>query len=87
MKKFILLILTIILILCIASCSKATAEETASSYLFTRTNYIIDSGVMASIVVDHETGVNYIFYKAGYGGGLSPRYNADGSLYVSEESE
>jgi hypothetical protein len=37
-----------------------------------------------SIYVDEDTGVNYIFYKSGYGGGLSPRYNADGTLYVSE---
>lgn len=31
---------------------------------------------------DPKTGVHYLFYKEGYGGGLSVRYNADGSLMV-----
>lgn len=34
--------------------------------------------------VDPETGVNYVEYANTRGGGICPRYNADGSLYVSE---
>ena len=33
-------------------------------------------------VVDQETGVNYVYYSSH--GGITPRLNADGSLYVSE---
>lgn len=37
------------------------------------------------IFVDPETGVNYIVYEGYTGrGGITPRYNADGSLYVTE---
>lgn len=35
--------------------------------------------------VDKETGVNYIIATHGEGGiAIIPRYNADGSLYISE---
>lgn len=36
------------------------------------------------IFVDKETGVNYIVYEHYDRGGICPRYNSDGSLYVSE---
>ena len=36
----------------------------------------------ARYVVDQETGVNYVYYSSH--GGITPRLNADGSLYVSE---
>lgn len=39
----------------------------------------------AKTYVDPETGVNYIFYSTGDGGGLSVRYRSDGSIYVSKE--
>lgn len=83
MKRFILLFLTIILVLCISGCNETIAEATQSSQPFPHTTYDTRIGFV-SVIVDHETGVNYIFFKGGYGGGLSPRYNADGSLYVSE---
>lgn len=33
------------------------------------------------IYQDNETGVQYIVYRSFKGGGIIPRYNADGSLY------
>lgn len=36
------------------------------------------------IYVDEETGVNYIRYSNGTAGGITPRYNADGTLYVED---
>lgn len=38
-----------------------------------------------SYYVDQKTGVNYVLYTAG--GGITPRLNTDGSLYVTEEGE
>lgn len=35
------------------------------------------------IFVDEETGVNYIIFNGNYRGGITPRYRADGSLYVT----
>ena len=35
-------------------------------------------------IVDKETGVNYVVYSEVYKAGICPRYNSDGSLYVSK---
>ena len=38
-----------------------------------------------TIFVDKETGVNYLFHRDGYGGGLTPLLNADGKPVVSPD--
>ena len=88
MKKLLAIILTMAMVLCAAGCS-GTEEETCQSEKqpFSRTTYDMQSTTYVSVIVDHETGVNYVFYKSGYGGGLSPRYNADGTLYITEVQE
>ena len=35
------------------------------------------------ILVDKETGVNYIYAASGYSGGITPLLNRDGSVVVS----
>ena len=35
-------------------------------------------------IVDEETGVNYVVLSDTYIGGICPRYNRDGSLYISK---
>lgn len=35
------------------------------------------------ILLDKETGVNYVFYQAGYAGGLTPLLDADGKPVVT----
>lgn len=36
------------------------------------------------IFVDEETGINYIYIITAHGVTMHPRYNVDGSLYVSK---
>ncbi len=36
------------------------------------------------VLVDKETGVNYLFVAAGYAGGLSPLLDADGKPVISD---
>lgn len=36
-----------------------------------------------TVFVDRETGVNYLYVQNGYGGGLTPLLNTDGSLVVT----
>ena len=36
------------------------------------------------VYVDPETGVNYLIYRGGYKGGITVRYNADGTVMVTE---
>lgn len=45
-----------------------------------------DSGLY-EIVYANDTKVKYLIWKYGYKGGITPLYNADGSLQVYEESE
>ena len=37
-----------------------------------------------TVIVDAETGVNYLFIRTGYGVGITPLYNADGTLIVTK---
>ena len=41
-------------------------------------------GVLSTgkIIVDTETGVNYLFWQEGYAGGLTPHLNRDGTVVV-----
>lgn len=36
-----------------------------------------------SIIVDKETGVNYLFVKNGYGAGLTPLLDEDGKTIIT----
>ena len=38
---------------------------------------------MTEIWVDRETGVNYLYHAAGYGAGLTPLLNRDGTPVVT----
>ena len=38
---------------------------------------------ISEIWVDRETGVNYLFHKDGYGGGLTPLLDRDGKPVVT----
>lgn len=42
-----------------------------------------DSGLI-QIIVDTETGVNYLFVRSGYGAGLTPLLNSDGKPIVTK---
>ena len=41
-----------------------------------------ESGLM-QVIVDKETGVNYLFVKSGYGAGLTPLLDAEGKVIVT----
>ena len=37
------------------------------------------------VIVDKETGVNYLFVHRGYGGGLTPLLDADGKPIITKD--
>ena len=39
------------------------------------------------IIVDAETGVNYLFCQSGYGAGLSPLLDADGAVMITPQAK
>ena len=42
-----------------------------------------ESGLM-KVIVDRETGVNYLFIQSGYAGGLTPLLDAEGKPIVTK---
>ncbi len=74
MKKILSVLMVLCIVLCLCSCEENTEYST------TRTD--------VEYWTDEETGVQYIIYSysTGYSGmgGITPRLNEDGSLYVKE---
>jgi uncharacterized protein YxeA len=80
MKKVISLILAIAIALLVGCADVEYAEAD------TQNDYIQGGYGYCEIIVDKETGVNYVVY-ANYhkkSGGITVRLNTDGTLYVSE---
>lgn len=38
-----------------------------------------------SVLIDTKTGVNYLYVREGFGGGLTPLLDAEGKVVVSKE--
>ena len=43
-----------------------------------------ESGLM-KVIVDRETGVNYLFIQSGYAGGLTPLLDAEGKPIITKQ--
>ena len=72
MKKIVAIILCVLLVCGLCGWKKIDSE---------------DMNVFAniSVIVDEETGVEYVVYNGYNRGGICPRYNADGTLKVRGE--
>ena len=79
MKKVIFILIALVLVLCLISCEES------------ETTIEIENNDNISIWIDEETGVQYIIYSdyirggGGLGIGITPRLNADGTLYTEEK--
>ena len=81
-KKMIALA-ALILALCGCGTSAAASEDNVRSSF--GLDWIDSKGVF-DLYQDRETGVQYIVYNHATRYGITPRYNADGSLYCGKES-
>lgn len=85
MKKKLLLFSTISMLagICIGACGNTNAVQASNDELEME---FIDEYYNIELWKDPETGVEYFIYSdhIGYGaaGGMCPRYNTDGTLYV-----
>ncbi len=43
----------------------------------------LEEGGVRQILIDRETGVNYLVWKAGYAGGITPLLDRDGKVIVT----
>ena len=58
-------------------------RENRFEVVFQDGNYLSDGG-FRQILVDKETGVHYLTWKAGYGAGITPLLDADGKVVVKK---
>ena len=88
MKQF-LVCMALIAAFTLGACSEAGRQANAKEELHDAFSFTWNShnGLYGNtyFAVDNETGVNYIAVERNYGVSITPRFNADGSLYVSEE--
>lgn len=80
MKKFICLVLIIILICALIGCSKAAAGKTENSARIIK----IYDDFPTTIYVDAKTGVMYLWVKEGYAGDLEVMVDANGKPLLWE---
>lgn len=81
MKKFICLVLIIILICALVGCSKSAADKTENSARIIK----IYDDFPATIYADAKTGVMYLWVKIGYAGDLEVMVDANGKPLLWED--
>ena len=74
-KKIICFILTLTIVM-LTACGNTDAEN--------KTKYIQDYNSEFNVIIDKETGVNYIIFRSDSKAGMTVRLNKDGTPYVSE---
>ena len=69
--------------------AKDTSKETGGEYFTLIKEWDGGTGYNCKyeIVYANDTGVKYLIFKSYYHAGITPLYNADGSLQVYKESE
>jgi maltose-binding protein MalE len=82
MKKLIIAMIAFALILCLAGCEISNTSTNTSSTNNSKERFASD----IYIWTDKETGVQYIVYSddSKNTGGITPRLNADGTLYTED---
>lgn len=93
MKKIIVLLVVCILGLSLVSCSDRMSYEEArtehedvfNGYFTLIKEWRSDTGAYYRIVYANDTGVMYFVFSSGYQGGMTPLYNADGTLQIYDE--
>ncbi len=85
MKRIISILIVLAVFLCLVSCNTPTTPIVTDN----TPEYGQAKDYNIYLWTDEETGVQYIVYnrKDGYGGmgGITPRLNADGTLYIGEQ--
>ena len=87
-EKTIILAITIIIcaliVLSLCGCQKKSSTGIETNRFVRVESQYFNFGAYVQVFYDRETKVMYVFYKSGYGGGLCPMYNSDGTLMLYE---
>ncbi|MBP3462105.1 MAG: hypothetical protein J6J72_00745 [Tyzzerella sp.] len=58
-------------------------KEERFEVIFVDGSQLKDAGIR-QILVDHETGVNYLIWKSGYAGGITPLLDSEGKVVITK---
>ena len=58
-------------------------KEERFEVVYTDGSQLKDSGIR-QILVDTETGVNYLIWKSGYAGGITPLLDSQGKIVITK---
>lgn len=58
-------------------------KEERFEVVFVEGSQLKDAGVR-QILVDNETGVNYLMWKSGYAGGITPLLDSEGKVVITK---
>ncbi len=59
-------------------------KENRFTVVFRDGSQLSEDGVR-QIIVDTETGVNYLIWKSGYAGGITPLLDPEGNVVITKE--
>lgn len=78
----------VLIALSLCGCHEKPGEESSTGFETNRFVMVesqdFNLSTYAQVFYDKETKVMYVFCKMGYGGGLCPMYNSDGTLMLYE---
>ena len=58
-------------------------NEERFEVVFADGSQLKDAGIR-QILVDHETGVNYLIWKSGYAGSITPLLDSEGKVVITK---
>lgn len=82
MKKVVIVLMTLFILVILSGCKQQESELYKPNVnVFGRERFVQD------IFIDRETGVQYIYVRDGYAGGLTVRLKSDGTPMLVEDLE
>lgn len=95
-RKLLNVALAVATALMVAACAKATGASDASTVenedgaarftVYDEDGNEYFTGYRTRVIQDNQTGVRYLFYKDGYGGGLTVLLDSDGTPDLDPEA-
>ena len=87
MKKIVTCALAFVLTaLIVSGCVVNATNEERSQRFEMVSSEVVSAGGFAAAIKDTQTGVCYLFYKSGYGAGMTVLVNEGGTPLVEEEA-
>ena len=81
------IIVMVVIIFGISSITVQAEEPVVERFDVSTSGYCEDTSNKYTVIVDKETGVQYLIIYYSYGTGITPLYNADGTLMIYDGDE